>query len=211
MTPRSAGMPRCRSCWTWCASSSGSHCACTAIRHFSSRRGKAVPSPQHQDNAHFGVDPSDWGVTAWCALDDATVANGCMQYFSGSHLKGAVPHVWRGGTTHLVPQEVDLPAPVHAPVQCRGRDLPPPAHVSYVRAQHQRRLAAGLCLPLHPHRRQSRRRGADPGHAGRGPPAPPLTGAVPRCTQRGPPAGRSGRGAPRGRPRGLEVHRGRAR
>ena len=82
------------------------------------RQGSA--KPPHQDNAHFGVDPSDWGVTVWCALDDATVANGCMQYYAGSHLLGAVPHVWRGGTTHLVPQEVDLPAPVHAPVRAGG-------------------------------------------------------------------------------------------
>ena len=82
------------------------------------RQGSAKPA--HQDNAHFGVDPSDWGVTVWCALDNATVANGCMQYYAGSHLLGAVPHVWRGGTTHLVPQEVDLPAPVHAPVRAGG-------------------------------------------------------------------------------------------
>ena len=54
------------------------------------RQGSA--KPPHQDNAHFGVDPSDWGVTAWCALDDATVANGCMQYFAGSHKLGSVPH-----------------------------------------------------------------------------------------------------------------------
>ena len=82
------------------------------------RQGSA--KPPHQDNAHFGIDPADWGVTVWCALDDATEANGCMQYFAGSHLQGAVPHVWRGGTTHLVPQGVDLAAPRHAPVGAGG-------------------------------------------------------------------------------------------
>ncbi|MCY3783286.1 MAG: phytanoyl-CoA dioxygenase family protein [Chloroflexi bacterium] len=82
------------------------------------RQGSA--KPPHQDNAHFGIDPADWGVTVWCALDDATEANGCMQYFAGSHLEGAVPHVWEGGTTHLIPERLELPAPVHAPVRAGG-------------------------------------------------------------------------------------------
>ena len=82
------------------------------------RQGSA--KPPHQDNAHFRVDPPDWGVTAWCALDDATVANGCVQYIAGSHKLGNVPHEWIEGTTHLVPRGVELPAPVHAPVRAGG-------------------------------------------------------------------------------------------
>ena len=60
--------------------------------------------PPHQDNAYFKIDPADGGVTAWCALDDATVENGCMEYVSGSHLTGLVEHEGIAGTPHLVPK-----------------------------------------------------------------------------------------------------------
>jgi phytanoyl-CoA hydroxylase len=60
--------------------------------------------PPHQDNAYFQIDPADGGVTAWCALDDATVANGCMEYVAGSHRLGLVEHEGIAGTPHLVPK-----------------------------------------------------------------------------------------------------------
>ena len=60
--------------------------------------------PPHQDNAYFQIDPADAGVTAWCALDDATVENGCMEYVSGSHRLGLVAHEGIAGTPHLVPK-----------------------------------------------------------------------------------------------------------
>ncbi len=82
------------------------------------REGSAKPA--HQDNAHFGVDPPDWGITTWAALDDATVENGCMQYIPGSHRLGNVPHGHIEGTTHLVPQDVEPGPPEHAPVRAGG-------------------------------------------------------------------------------------------
>src|SRR2546423_1153167 len=39
----------------------------------------------HQDNAYFRVEPPSAVITCWCALDDATVENGCMHYLAGSH------------------------------------------------------------------------------------------------------------------------------
>jgi len=60
--------------------------------------------PPHQDNAYFRIDPADAGVTAWCALDDATVENGCMQYLAGSQRGGLVEHEAIAGTPHLVPR-----------------------------------------------------------------------------------------------------------
>ena len=76
--------------------------------------------PPHQDNAHFGIDPPECGVTTWTALDDATVENGCMQYIPGSHRLGNLIHGWIEGTTHLVPQDAQLGVPEHVPVRRGG-------------------------------------------------------------------------------------------
>ena len=54
--------------------------------------GVGSAKPFHQDNFFFEVDPPDAVVTAWLALDDATVANGCIEYLSGSHKHGLVEH-----------------------------------------------------------------------------------------------------------------------
>lgn len=51
------------------------------------------PKPAHQDNYYFGPDDKDGMVTAWIALDDATVENGCMYYGEGSQQAGTQPHV----------------------------------------------------------------------------------------------------------------------
>ena len=48
--------------------------------------------PFHQDNYFFEISPTDAVVTAWIALDDAVVGNGCLEYLSGSHLHGIQPH-----------------------------------------------------------------------------------------------------------------------
>jgi phytanoyl-CoA hydroxylase len=50
------------------------------------------PKPMHQDNFYFG--PNDMGgmVTAWVALDDATVENGCMFFAEGSNRGPILPH-----------------------------------------------------------------------------------------------------------------------
>ncbi len=46
------------------------------------------PKPLHQDQSYFRVQPEDDLVTAWIALDNATVENGCMCYVPGSHKHG---------------------------------------------------------------------------------------------------------------------------
>jgi ectoine hydroxylase-related dioxygenase (phytanoyl-CoA dioxygenase family) len=71
--------------------------------------------PPHQDNAYFRVEPAEAGVTAWCALDDASIANGCMEYLPGSHRLGLVEHEGIAGTPHLVPRG-ELGAFVAVPV-----------------------------------------------------------------------------------------------
>ncbi len=41
----------------------------------------------HQDSSYWPLTPS-MAVTAWLAIDDATVENACMRYIPGSHLFG---------------------------------------------------------------------------------------------------------------------------
>ncbi|MFC3229809.1 phytanoyl-CoA dioxygenase family protein [Marinibaculum pumilum] len=50
------------------------------------------PKPVHQDNYYFGPADPDGMVTAWIALEDADLENGCLHYAEGSHLHGIVPH-----------------------------------------------------------------------------------------------------------------------
>ena len=48
--------------------------------------------PLHQDQSYFQVTPEDDLVTAWIALDDATIENGCMHLLPGQHTRGALRH-----------------------------------------------------------------------------------------------------------------------
>lgn len=51
------------------------------------------PKPAHQDNYYFGPDDPEALVTAWIALDDATLENGCLYYAEGTHRGPVYPHV----------------------------------------------------------------------------------------------------------------------
>jgi len=51
------------------------------------------PKPIHQDNFYFGPSDEDATVTAWIALDEATVENGCLFYGNGSHVGPLLQHV----------------------------------------------------------------------------------------------------------------------
>jgi ectoine hydroxylase-related dioxygenase (phytanoyl-CoA dioxygenase family) len=48
--------------------------------------------PIHQDNFYFGPDDDNAMVTAWVAMDDATIDNGCLYFGNGSHLRGLLGH-----------------------------------------------------------------------------------------------------------------------
>ena len=48
--------------------------------------------PWHQDNAYFDWLPLECIGTAWIALDDATVDNGCMHVLPRGHRLGALKH-----------------------------------------------------------------------------------------------------------------------
>jgi phytanoyl-CoA hydroxylase len=51
-----------------------------------------IAKPYHQDNFYFRCTPAGHVMTAWIALDDATLANGCLRYIDGSHLGPLLPH-----------------------------------------------------------------------------------------------------------------------
>ena len=45
----------------------------------------------HQDGYYLGLDQPDF-VSAWVALTESTIENGCMRVVRGSHCKGNFPH-----------------------------------------------------------------------------------------------------------------------
>lgn len=77
------------------------------------------PKPVHQDNFYFGPRDGDAIVTAWVALDDADLENGCMSFAEGSQNGPVYTHVTPPGEPFnlQVPPEVArrfamTPAPV---------------------------------------------------------------------------------------------------
>jgi ectoine hydroxylase-related dioxygenase (phytanoyl-CoA dioxygenase family) len=51
------------------------------------------PKPAHQDNFYFGPRDPEALVTAWIALDDATLENGCLFFGEGTHRGAVIRHV----------------------------------------------------------------------------------------------------------------------
>jgi len=51
------------------------------------------PKPVHQDNFYFGPSDREGVVTAWIALDEATVENGCLFFGDGTHRGPVLDHV----------------------------------------------------------------------------------------------------------------------
>ena len=66
--------------------------------------------PWHQDKAYFDVDVNEPVVGVWIALDEATIANGCMHIVPGSHRDGPVVHFkrrdWQICDTEMVGKKV---------------------------------------------------------------------------------------------------------
>ncbi len=85
------------------------------------------PKPTHQDNFYFSPADKERIVTFWVALDTATLENGCLYYWKGSHKKGELPH-WapEDAPFNLQIAEKDYPQEcqrVPAPVQQGGVNL----------------------------------------------------------------------------------------
>jgi phytanoyl-CoA hydroxylase len=105
----------------------------------------------HQDHPYWPViQPADL-VSAWVALDDATVENGCMRMVPHSHRWG--PH--KGGTIGTDPASFD-------PLPDRSQ-LPPDAEIEIVPCEVKKgEVMFHHCLTWH---------GSPPNHSDRGRPA----------------------------------------
>jgi len=72
--------------------------------------GGGGPKPAHQDNFYFGPTDIEGVVTAWIALDDATIENGCLYFGEGSNMGPVYQHF----APESEPYNLQLPAPVLA-------------------------------------------------------------------------------------------------
>ncbi len=77
------------------------------------------PKPAHQDNFYFGPNNLEGVVTAWIALDDATLENGCLYFGEGSQRGPVYPHVAPADEpynlqlpAHILARQPMTPAPV---------------------------------------------------------------------------------------------------
>lgn len=69
------------------------------------------PKPCHQDNFYFAPRDEDAILTAWVALDDAGLDNGCLNYWPGSHRGGKAEHFHPPDEPfNLQVAEADIPA-----------------------------------------------------------------------------------------------------
>lgn len=77
------------------------------------------PKPAHQDNYYFGPNDTEGVVTAWIALDDANLENGCLYYGEGTQRGPVYPHVAPENepynlqlTANILEKQPMVPAPV---------------------------------------------------------------------------------------------------
>jgi phytanoyl-CoA hydroxylase len=54
--------------------------------------GTSVPTLWHQDEAYWGRNLDDKGITCWMPFHDVDAANGCMHFIDGGHKEGVLPH-----------------------------------------------------------------------------------------------------------------------
>jgi sugar O-acyltransferase (sialic acid O-acetyltransferase NeuD family) len=62
-----------------------------AVEVFAKPPQGGLPSPWHQDNAYWCLEPAR-GLTVWIALDPSDRTNGGLTYLTGSHRLGLLPH-----------------------------------------------------------------------------------------------------------------------
>ena len=75
--------------------------------------------PWHQDHAYFNVGIDEPVVGVWIALDEATVANGCMHLLDGGHKLGPIHH-WKRRDWQICDSEVMGKPSVAAPLPPGG-------------------------------------------------------------------------------------------
>jgi phytanoyl-CoA hydroxylase len=79
--------------------------------------GKSVATDWHQDEAYWGRNLDDRGVTCWIPLQDVDVRNGCMHFIDGGHTHGVLTHKSvEGVQSDLIRCEVDESRMVVCPI-----------------------------------------------------------------------------------------------
>jgi phytanoyl-CoA hydroxylase len=78
------------------------------------------PKPVHQDNFYFGPQDREAIVTAWIALDDADLENGCMAFGEGTQAGPVYPHVAPEGE----PFNLQVPAEIASRVAMTPAPVP---------------------------------------------------------------------------------------
>ena len=75
------------------------------------------PKPAHQDNFYFGPTDIEGVVTAWIALDDATLENGCLYFGDGTNLGRST----RTSHPRASLSTCSFPPPSSTSIRCQGR------------------------------------------------------------------------------------------
>ncbi len=75
--------------------------------------------PWHQDSAYFNYGPANLLMGTWTALDEATIANGCMHVIPGSHHEGGKAH-YHDRDCQLPDEVVDVAKDVVVPLKPGG-------------------------------------------------------------------------------------------
>lgn len=93
--------------------------------HFFCKYGEGAPAAKfvawHQDVTYWGLEPPV-AVTAWLAIDDADVENGCMRVLPGTHAAGIRAHGTASQSGNLL--SVNQEVPVSAEEEASAVDLP---------------------------------------------------------------------------------------
>jgi len=80
--------------------------------------GRSVPTYWHQDEAYWGRNLFDKGVTGWIPLQDVDAANGCMHFIDRGHRLGVLPHHRvEGVQSDLLTCQVDESGAVACPIR----------------------------------------------------------------------------------------------
>ncbi len=59
--------------------------------------GRSATTPWHQDEAYWGRNLDERGITCWMPFHDVDAANGCMHFIDGGHRDGILPHAQPAG------------------------------------------------------------------------------------------------------------------
>lgn len=79
--------------------------------------GRSVPNYWHQDEAYWGRNLDDRGITCWIPLQDVDASNGCMHFIDRGHREGVLPHrLVAGVQSDLITCEVDESRMVVCPI-----------------------------------------------------------------------------------------------